>query len=37
MREELRHLNEEFDAIGIYHLMQSWKNYVDNEEHFVEK
>jgi hypothetical protein len=31
MREELRRFSEEFDAIG------SGKNYVDNEEEFVEK
>jgi len=32
MREELRRFSEEFDAIDIQRLMQSWKNYVDNEE-----
>jgi len=37
MHEELRRFSEEFDAIGIERLMQRWKNYVDNEEQFVEK
>jgi len=37
MREELRRFSEEFEAIGIKQLMQRWKNYIDNEEQFVEK
>jgi len=37
LREELRRFNKEFYVIGIQRLTQRWKNYVDNEEDFVEK